>query len=291
MGRILPAVKLDAYSKYDPRGVALTESAFLTAWAGLGAWHEDMVLVGGLVPKYLCGDISASRTLPRPVTLDADIGIALGASIGLYGSLKDHLAAQDFEMVHDKDGTTPRFTRVIGDYRIYIDFLTEHPQGTSGSVIVDTIPASVVPGIARALATPRLMTVQGVDLLGAKQTQTIRVCEVGPFLALKLRAFGSRQQPKDAFDLLYTLRHYDGGTTTAIQAFVEEARLDNPAIPDALRCLQTHFASEDNSGPIRAAHFVYGQRAANEPADIATQRIRVQQDTVDAARLLLESVS
>ncbi len=284
-------MKLDAYSKHHPREVALAESAFLTAWAGLGAWHEDMVLVGGLVPKYLCGDTSASRDLPYPVTLDADIGIALGASIGQYGALKDHLAAQDFEMVHDKDEAAPRFARTIGAFRVYLDFLTEDPQATTGSVIVDTIPASVIPGIDRALAAPRIMEVQGVDLFGANQILTIRVCEVGPFLALKLRAFGSRQQPKDAFDLLYTLRHYDGGTEAAIHAFAGEAKLNNPAMPDALRCLRMHFSTENASAPVRAAHFICGQKTADEPADIAFHRTRIQQDVVDAAQMLIRALN
>ena len=60
---------------------------------------------------------------------------------------------------------------------------------------------------------------------------------MGPFLALKLRAFADRQQPKDAFDILYTILHYDGGTDAAIVAFAEEVRLGNPACPDALRTL------------------------------------------------------
>jgi hypothetical protein len=81
-------MKNETYSEYNPIGAANAESAFLTVWAGPGSWHSDLVLVSGLVPKYLCGDLSAPRTLPRPVTLDADLGIAIGASLGQYGSLQ-----------------------------------------------------------------------------------------------------------------------------------------------------------------------------------------------------------
>ena len=80
-------MKYETYRDYDPRGVDLAESALLTVWAGLSSYQNDLVLIGGLVPKYLCGDVSATRSLPRPVTLDADLGIALGASAGSYGSL------------------------------------------------------------------------------------------------------------------------------------------------------------------------------------------------------------
>jgi hypothetical protein len=56
-------MKYDTYSQYDPAHAALAESAFLTVWAGLSQWHNSLVLIGGMVPKYLCGDISTSRKL------------------------------------------------------------------------------------------------------------------------------------------------------------------------------------------------------------------------------------
>ena len=80
-------MKYDTYSAYDPRHTGLAESAFLTVWAGLGSWYDDLVLIGGLVPKYLCGDHTIQRTLPRPASLDVDLGIALAADRGQYSLL------------------------------------------------------------------------------------------------------------------------------------------------------------------------------------------------------------
>lgn len=37
-------------------------------------------------------------------------------------------------------------------------------------------------------------------------------------------------------------------------AFAEEVRLENPACPDALRTLRTHFTSETSPGPMKASH-------------------------------------
>ena len=51
-------MKYETYSEYDSRHTTLAESAFLTLWATLGEWHGDLVLVGGLVPKFLCGDLT-----------------------------------------------------------------------------------------------------------------------------------------------------------------------------------------------------------------------------------------
>ena len=284
-------MKYETYSEYDPRHIALAESAFLTVWAGLGRWHRDLVLVGGLVPKYLCGDLTAQRSLPRPATLDVDLGISLGISLGSdsgqYGSLLWELQGQGFRNARQRF----RLEKVIGDITVPVDFLVEHPLHASGAAEVEGITASIMPGVDRALASAREIAITGVDLHGAEQSLTARVCEIGPFLALKLRAFNDRQQPKDAFDILYTILHYDRGTDAAVAGFAEEVRLGNPACADALRTVREHFASETAPGPVRASHFVLGAAASGESADARFRRITIRQDMVDVAARMLKAAS
>ena len=281
-------MKYETYSDYDPRHTGLAESAFLTVWAGLGRWREDLVLVGGLVPKYLCGDLSVQRNLPRPATLDVDLGIALAADAGQYGNLLWDLAAQGFS---PNKITPSRYEKAINDFTVPLDFLVEKAPGTTGTAQVADITAGIMPGVDRALATARTMSISGVDLHGAEQNLSARICEVGPFLALKLRAFYSRQQPKDAFDILYTILHYDGGTDAAIVAFAEEVRLGNTACPDALQALRKHFPDESAPGPVKASHFVLGIAAPGEPADTRFLRSSIRQDMVDAAARLLKAAA
>jgi predicted nucleotidyltransferase len=221
--------------------------------------------------------------LPRPATLDVDIGIALGASSGQYGSLSADLQGQGFRPSKKFES---RFERVVGNHTIYLDFLVERPPGTKGVVVVDDVPANIVPGIDRALTTARTLVVNCTDLFGAEQSLPIRVCEVGPFLVMKLRAFASRQAPKDAFDLLYTLLHYDGGTDAAVAAFHVEGAAGNLAFQDAAACLRQHFGSEDAAAPVRAAHFVHGPVTPGESGDIRLLRRQIQQDVVSMGLLL-----
>lgn len=283
----MPGMKYETFSEYDPGWTALAERAFLTLWPTLGAWHDDLVLVGGLVPKYLCGDLTQPRQLPRPATLDVDLGIALGADTGQYGNLFWQLSGQGFKTSVEQP---TRLEKTLGGFPIHVDFLVEHPTRSSGSVRVEDITASIMPGVNRALATDRIAEVTGVDLHGATQHFEARVCEVGPFLALKLRAFGDRQQPKDAFDILYTVRHYDGGTDAAIAAFAEEVRVANSACPDALRSLEMHFTGESSPGPVKASHFVLGQVVPGESEDTRFLRTSIRQDMVDVAVQLLRAV-
>lgn len=283
-------MKYQIYREYDPSRVAVAESALFTIWPILEPWYDDVVVVGGLVPRFLCGDISASRPLPRPVTIDADVGIALGASAGGMSSLQFALKDAGFHRSTSPEGLI-RYAKQVGDYNVPLDFLTEYPPNTKGTATVDDIVASILPGINRALATARQIKVAGVDLYGAtKENLPVRVCEAGPFLAMKLRAFADRQAPKDAFDILYTLLHYDQGTKAAVAAFAEEVRVGNPACTDAVSCLNRHFHDEQSSAPVRAASFVLGQAVPGEPRDIRTRRLQIQQDTVDAGALLRKAI-
>ena len=116
-------MKLGTYTEYDSRKVGLAESALFTIWPNLEPWHDDLVLVGGLVPRYICGDVSAPRLLPRPVTVDADMGIALGASAGGMSSMQFALLEKDFRKTTSPEGLI-RYEKKIGDYSVPVDFLT-----------------------------------------------------------------------------------------------------------------------------------------------------------------------
>ncbi len=281
-------MKYETYEEYDPRAVAQAEPAFLTVWAGLGSYHDDLVLLGGLVPYYICRHPAGPKTLPRPATLDVDFGVALGASAGQYGTLSTDLHGQGFRPSQKHQG---RYEKVVDGFTIYVDFLVEYGAQASGTRMVDDVLASVMPGVDRALKTARHMSIEGMDLFGARQNVTARVCEVGPFLVLKLRAFLHRQQGKDAFDLLYTLLHYDGGTAAAVDSFAEEAKSGNPAFPDARRALESLFVDEGSPGPIRAAHFVFGPGDTSDDDDTETGRVQIQQDAVTVARMLQQAIT
>jgi hypothetical protein len=146
MGWILQTMKYETYSEYDPRHTGLAESAFLTVWAGLGRWREDLVLLGGLVPKYLCGDLTVQRNLPRPATLDVDLGIALAADVGQYGNLLWDLAAQGFS---PNKNTPSRYEKVINDFPVPLDFLVQKAPATTGTAQVADITAGIMPGVDR----------------------------------------------------------------------------------------------------------------------------------------------
>ena len=280
-------MKYETYTEYDPRAVAQTHPAFLTVWSALGGYHDDLVLLGGLVPQYICKHPAGRAALPRPATLDVDLGVSLGATMGQYGTLSTDLRAQGFRLSEKQRG---RFEKECGGFTLHVDFLVEDGGSPRGTRIVDDAPASVMPGVVRALATARQISIAGTDLFGARQKVMARVCDAGAFIVLKLRAFLHRQQGKDVFDLLYTMLHYDGGTQAAVKSFAREARAGNPAFADARIALETLFADEASPAAIKAAHFVFGPPRAVETDDANLRRMQVRQDTRLAGQRLLQAI-
>jgi hypothetical protein len=134
--------KFAIFAEYPPRSLAGAEASLLTAWASLERFHSELVLVGGLAVRYLT--TSGRGLLPGAVTMDVDLGVTLAAEGGQHGSLgDDDLSGQGFRT--DQQG---RFSRKFENLTVFVDFLTEHPGATSGTALVDGIPAGVFPGVA-----------------------------------------------------------------------------------------------------------------------------------------------
>lgn len=279
-------MKYETYQEYDPRITSQTLPAFLTVWPALGSYHEDLVLLGGLVPILICQHPKDQEYLPRPATLDVDLGVSLGASAGQYGTISSDLRTHGFRPSQEFPG---RFEKNQDGITLYIDFLVEQGNQQKGTLMVDDVPASVMPGVVRALQSARTVRLNGNDFFGAQQNIHARVCEIGPFLVLKLRAFLNRQQPKDAFDILYTVKYYDKGPSEALKAFSEEANLNNPAMPEALQALETLFRNESSPGPAKASHFVLGPEGPGGTPQSAESRILIRQEMVDLAQALLDA--
>jgi hypothetical protein len=186
--------KFGHYQEYPERGLTKAKAALLTVWPSLSRYHDDLVLVGGLAVD--CLTKAQQGGYPVAVTIDADLGISLGAGGDMYGTISTDLAGLGF----DRDTVnTSRYFRAVEGVKIYLDFLTESPDAQTGSQRVDDIIASVVPGINRALDSRRRILISGRDLYGAEQAITVNVAGIGPLVALKANAFGGptgRRHPK-----------------------------------------------------------------------------------------------
>lgn len=155
--------------------------------------------------------------------------------------------------------------REVEGLPIALDFLVEGRSG--GGRIVDDVHASSFLGVQRALDSKVLKTIQGRDAFQVSKEFEIPVASLGPLIVLKLNAFASRRQPKDAFDLMtLCLLH----PRASLLALTEEADQGNPGYPVAVECLETFFQSAESDGPRRALSFSVGE-LRGRPSDAEQQ--------------------
>jgi hypothetical protein len=164
--------------------------------------------------------------------------------------------------------------------------LTDKPTHDSpDSVQVEGLWVNAFLGIGRALQVYRLVEIAGQDLDGAEVAETVRVSEIGPFLCLKLNGYAGRAQPKDVFDMVYSVKNYDKGSEEAARSFRQEAGV-NPAYAPAVKVLRQRFANERAKGPVQYADFCTSGQTGSAAADA---RQRLANEAVDAAQLLLRA--
>jgi len=279
MGGLLQTMKYEHHSQYTSEDTERAESALLTVWAVLEQFREDLVLVGGLVPRYIC---RPAREELQPVTMDVDIGVALALSSGMYDTTSKRLDGAGF-IWKDK-----RFQKQFGNTVLYLDLLTDRPRKDSpDSAMVDDVPVSAVYGVQRALEEFREVEITGRDLYNATVTERVKVCEVGPFACLKLQAYGSRHQSKDVFDFVRVIRDYDRGGPSEAARLVHAERGRNLAYDIAMEVLTGHFSGPESKGPAQYADFCVGgvQPQTDDGRFIQSQRIN---EALDVARLLLK---
>lgn len=69
-------MKLPRFHDYNRDDTARSEAALLSIWPRLADFHQDLVLVGGLVPRYICYPLEDDEW--QPITLDVDLAIRSG---------------------------------------------------------------------------------------------------------------------------------------------------------------------------------------------------------------------
>lgn len=269
---------------YAREETARSEAALLTVWPRLADLHADLVLVGGLVPRHLCREQGEGDWQPH--TLDVDLAIALGAGGGgMYEPLSDRLDGAGFTR---KAG---RFEKTMpGGGTLHLDLLTERvSEAAPTAAVVDDVGVSAFFGVDRALKVYRTVRIAGRDLDGARVAEAVKVCEVGPFLCLKLQAYAGRAERKDVFDVVHTFLNYDVGVEAAAAAFQAEAGV-NLALPVARRMLEERFGDEEAKGPTDYANFCLGDPVRSEDDVLEFRRRELMADAVNVGRRLLVAI-
>ena len=250
---------------YSKTMTQLVEKGLLDIWGRLGEYRDYLVIVGGLVPRYITAPEGTSNydASMHCGTMDIDFGISLAVSDDeKYKEISEILFENGYRNRLNDRGRQQRHSFVKGDGAdaLVIDFLTPKYAGPADSLMhkmSSELSAIQTKGLGLALKEPRKVRLVGVNAKGDNVEEIINVCRPAAFIPLKALAFDGRRKDKDIYDLVFVLMHYRQGVTSV----VEETTKDDVAseyFQEALECLRRHFRDITYVGPSAYAAF-YGR--------------------------------
>lgn len=233
----------------------------------LGAFRNDLVLIGGWVPELLFPDRGHMGSL------DVDLAVAPTA---LGKTAYETILRRMVDAGYSHHVSPTHFTReVTGAPRpVKVDFVSgEYAQvEKSGSLQVNELLLSSLRGIDLAFEACEEIEIPGMMPDGTQNVVRARIVRPEVFILIKAFALDERAKEKDAYDIAFVLHHYE----PYLAALAEKLR---PHVAgglgrEAYGILKSKFASLDSVGPVWASNAIPGtahdlvqeQRAAFEDA-------------------------
>ncbi len=219
----------------------------------LGEYHDDIVLVGGWVPELLF-----SQAQPRHIG-STDVDLAVNhRTIGQerYRTILAHMHKQGYVEAHQPFSF---FRTVMVENRpikVQVDLLSGEYGGMGKKhrhQSVQDIKARKARGCDLAFEMTEEVKIEGTLPTGGKDSASVKVAGIVPFLVMKGMALADRLKAKDAWDILFCLRNCHGGNAALAEAF--RPHLSNKLVAEGLGKIRDKFQSVAHVGPVSCADF------------------------------------
>jgi predicted nucleotidyltransferase len=155
---------------------------------------------------------------------------------------------------------------------IIVDFLMPRDAVIEKNVppLVENFAVQKADGAALALKFSEAFFLEGVMPKGGKNRIELQIASIPALLAMKGYALAGRMKDKDAYDIYYCVRNYQGG----VDALVTDCKplLDDAEAVIAFKHIAEKFADRDFHGPESVARFA-------EEAQILEDRTKDQWQT------------
>ncbi|MYA27538.1 MAG: hypothetical protein F4091_00300 [Acidimicrobiales bacterium] len=274
-------------SEYDTAATDRCERVLVTLLGDIGPWGDRVVLVGGLAPRYIVG-LDSLSTSPHVGTTDVDlvITLAVGDSSETYTTLYRNLKRSGFT-VGDR---SYQWQRSVDGIKVEVEFICETDQtdpgaiyrpkqGTGSDFAAFNAPCA---GFTSQDYVEAPVTAERFDG-GGLSTVTLRVVGVLLFVVLKSLAFQQRHHNKDSYDLVYTLKNYEGGPRAAGEAAAQSPVRCEQSVAKALESLRERFGSPDNDAPVAYANFLADRDDHEHKARLRNEAVAVVRQFLAAA--------
>ncbi len=213
------------------------------------------MLVGGWTPDLLLRDASETHvgSLDVDLALDADRlreGRYAELLHLLLGTGRYQAGAKPFQLVAEVDlgdGDTPIIVEV--EFLAPDDVVLEKHSPK----LVEEFRVLQVPSARSAFHSPVDVQLAGPNVLGVKNSVTMRVVSIADFLVMKAHAIDGRDKPKDSYDLCYSLDHFPRGMGVLAEEWKQ--RMNDEYVVKAIDILHRKFADVNTFGPQQVVEF------------------------------------
>lgn len=266
---------------YESRAVHAARSVLLELIHLLGAYHEDIVLIGGWVPELLL----SSKETPHVGSMDVDLALdhrrieAEG-----YETILKLLKDRGYEQGEQPFIFFRRFTVEGQEITVQFDLLAGEYEGVGKKhrhQKIQDVHARKTRGCDLAFEHPVEIKIEGDLPDGGKDSVIVRVASIVPFIIMKGMALADRMKEKDAWDIYYCLKHYPEGLDPLVDAF--KPFMNHGLVKEGLAKISEKFASEKHIGPKFVADF--------EEISDTEKRALLQRDAFERVNYLLQGIS
>lgn len=268
-----------ARGDYTDLGTHAVDSVLLEIHQVLAQYAQNIVVVGGSVPSLL---IKAEEQ--HVGTLDIDLALDhRSIAGGGYNTIRELL----LEAGYEETSSEFRFERKVEmggqTVAVVVDLLSQQYGGSEELDPVQHIQdasAVKVRGCDLAFELNVEVNVSGHLPSGAEVTRTVKVADMVAFLTMKGCALVGRNKQKDAYDIVYCLKHYQESGRDIKEDF--KNWVDNKLVREGLGYIAKEFSSENGRGPTMVADF--------EDTDDPEERELIKRDAFERVRAFLMDV-
>ena len=264
---------------YPELAVKAAEMVLLELTRILGEYRDNIVVIGGMVPRYL---IPAAEE-PHIGTTDVDLALdhRRFAEEG-YRTIHELLISHGYEQNERQPFIYRRQITLAGNkIVVQVDLLSGEYGGTGRNrrtqKVQDARPRKAR-GVDLVFNHPESIEITGELPVGGKDKAIIKFSGIVPFIVMKAMAMRDRLKEKDPYDIYYCLQYYPGGPQKIAELM--EPIKDNRLVREALAILDEKFESPDHAGPVHIADFM-------ELTDPEV-REQVQRDAFERVRFIID---
>lgn len=255
----------DIARDYDERGARAAYSVLIELGQVLGAFRGQFVIVGGAVPWLLM-----PKANPAHIgTLDVDLNLSPEAlTEGRYAELIENLERAGYERnvarlkpFQLRRWVEPESGEPIG---ILIDLLMPDDAAIRKArpPLVDGLRVIEASGARVALEHSVSHHLEGRMPDGRNNSVDVLVASIPAFLVMKGYALTGRDKKKDAYDIYFVVRNFEGGPAALVEAC--KPLLADESVAIAYRKIAGKFRNEDDFGPQTVKAFLAESEALGE---------------------------